>query len=224
MNTAARMESTGIRGQIRVSSSTADLLIEAGKKHWLTPRDELVTAKGKGEMQTFWVELSSAIRRQMSNGQPSTETSSELIEDVESPVLDVKMAKSMRYVEWNVEILSDLLLKMVVCRKVKSNTGRPRLPRSLSKASLDLYDEETSMVRNTLLDEMVDVIDMQRFDPRVARKLSLDSSGRPQLIVQQQQQQQQPQPQLDKFVPARISRGHVRQQAPTAHHQAKKIQ
>jgi hypothetical protein len=121
MNTAARMESTGKPGQIQVSSSTADLLIEAGKKHWVTSRDELVTAKGKGEMQTFWVELSSAIRRQImsvsnmseisyTNGQPSTEKTSELIDDVEPPVLDAKMAKSMRYVEWNVEILSDFVI------------------------------------------------------------------------------------------------------------------
>ena len=34
-----------------VSQSTADLLTAAGKKHWLTAREDLVEAKGKGKMQ-----------------------------------------------------------------------------------------------------------------------------------------------------------------------------
>jgi class 3 adenylate cyclase len=51
MNTASRMESTGIEGKIQVSEATADLISRAGKSHWLTPREELVSVKGKGEMQ-----------------------------------------------------------------------------------------------------------------------------------------------------------------------------
>jgi hypothetical protein len=42
------MESTGVPNQIHLSQTTADLLIEASKVHWLKPRDELVSAKGKG--------------------------------------------------------------------------------------------------------------------------------------------------------------------------------
>ena len=34
-----------------------DLLIEAGKKHWVKPREELVTVKGKGDLQTYWLLL-----------------------------------------------------------------------------------------------------------------------------------------------------------------------
>lgn len=40
MNTAARMESNGIRDKIQVSQDTADLLIAAGKANWLTQRSE----------------------------------------------------------------------------------------------------------------------------------------------------------------------------------------
>jgi class 3 adenylate cyclase len=53
VNTAARMESNGIRNRIQVSQTTADLLIAAGKEHWVTKSDELVTAKGAGKMQTY---------------------------------------------------------------------------------------------------------------------------------------------------------------------------
>jgi len=55
VNTAARMESTGQKNRIQVSQYTADLIRAGGKGHWLVKRDELVTAKGKGEMQTYWL-------------------------------------------------------------------------------------------------------------------------------------------------------------------------
>jgi class 3 adenylate cyclase len=59
VNIAARMESNGLREKIQVSEATANLLIEAGKQSWVTARDELVTAKGKGDMQTYWLEANS---------------------------------------------------------------------------------------------------------------------------------------------------------------------
>jgi hypothetical protein len=42
-----------------LSAETANLLVAAGKGHWLEKRKEKVVAKGKGEMETFW--LKSAI-------------------------------------------------------------------------------------------------------------------------------------------------------------------
>jgi hypothetical protein len=59
VNTASRMESNGQKGRIQVSQTTADLLIAAGKERWLTAREDLVDAKGKGKMQTFWVDAMS---------------------------------------------------------------------------------------------------------------------------------------------------------------------
>jgi hypothetical protein len=55
VNTAARMESTGQRDRIQVSQSTADLLIASGRSDWINKRDGLVAAKGKGELQTYWL-------------------------------------------------------------------------------------------------------------------------------------------------------------------------
>eukprot|EP00538_Stauroneis_constricta_P006255 CAMPEP_0119548160 /NCGR_PEP_ID=MMETSP1352-20130426/2143_1 /TAXON_ID=265584 /ORGANISM="Stauroneis constricta, Strain CCMP1120" /LENGTH=768 /DNA_ID=CAMNT_0007593349 /DNA_START=72 /DNA_END=2378 /DNA_ORIENTATION=+ len=55
VNTASRMESTGTPGRIQVSQATADYLILAGRGKWLTPREDKVFAKGKGEMQTYWI-------------------------------------------------------------------------------------------------------------------------------------------------------------------------
>lgn len=55
MNTASRMESNSVKNMIQVSSATADLLVAANKQQWLTPREDLVKAKGKGDMQTYWL-------------------------------------------------------------------------------------------------------------------------------------------------------------------------
>eukprot|EP00986_Skeletonema_menzelii_P002806 scaffold813_cov148-Skeletonema_menzelii.AAC.14 len=56
INTASRMESTSIGGKIQVSAETAELIrLDRGGK-WLVKRDGMVTAKGKGLLQTYWVE------------------------------------------------------------------------------------------------------------------------------------------------------------------------
>jgi class 3 adenylate cyclase len=57
VNTASRMESTSEKGQIQLSQTTADEVIARGKEHWLLPRQDKVVAKGKGEMQTYWLQL-----------------------------------------------------------------------------------------------------------------------------------------------------------------------
>jgi class 3 adenylate cyclase len=63
VNFASRMESTGTRNRIQVSQATADLLIDAGKQDWVQPREDLVNAKGLGQVQTFWV-----VPRRSNNG------------------------------------------------------------------------------------------------------------------------------------------------------------
>jgi class 3 adenylate cyclase len=55
VNTASRMESTGEKNRIQLSSATAEIIRRAGKGHWLLPREDLVEAKGKGMLQTYWL-------------------------------------------------------------------------------------------------------------------------------------------------------------------------
>ena len=49
------MESNGQGGRIHVSEETAEELRRKGKGDWLTARMDKIVAKGKGEMQTYWV-------------------------------------------------------------------------------------------------------------------------------------------------------------------------
>ncbi|CAB9519856.1 Receptor-type guanylate cyclase gcy [Seminavis robusta] len=62
VNTASRMESNGVKGRIHVSEACADLL----PTKWLTRREDKVVAKGKGEMQTYWVDASEGARSEFS--------------------------------------------------------------------------------------------------------------------------------------------------------------
>jgi len=56
VNTASRMESTGSPGRIQLSTASADKLKAAGHASWLVEREDAVEAKGKGLMQTFWLQ------------------------------------------------------------------------------------------------------------------------------------------------------------------------
>ena len=42
-----------MKGRIHCSQETADELIMAGKTSWIKTREDRITAKGKGEMQTY---------------------------------------------------------------------------------------------------------------------------------------------------------------------------
>jgi Adenylate and Guanylate cyclase catalytic domain len=52
------MESTGQKGRIQMTQETADALVLMGKSHLVRQREDKVTAKGKGEMTTYWMALS----------------------------------------------------------------------------------------------------------------------------------------------------------------------
>lgn len=56
VNQCSRMETTGMMGQIHVSSTTAYLLHQAGKGSCLVPREDKVVAKGIGLIDSYWYE------------------------------------------------------------------------------------------------------------------------------------------------------------------------
>jgi class 3 adenylate cyclase len=51
MNTTSRIESSSRPGRIHLSNETAELIIAAGKGHWIEKRENMVEAKGKGALQ-----------------------------------------------------------------------------------------------------------------------------------------------------------------------------
>lgn len=130
MNTASRMETTGIPGRIHVSEETADLLTAAGKHHWVSPRKDLVNVKGKGSnLQTFWVSLGAEKNASISNG--SSDLTNIGHDDMFEEGEDSLKEKIERLINWNVEVFMNLLQKTVASRAsrgVKTVAVKPMSP------------------------------------------------------------------------------------------------
>ena len=101
---------------MQVSQSTADLLVAAGKGHWLKPRPGGVTAKGKGKLNSFWLNPNAKPRR--ASGTSSSEASSTPDLSMLDPTLGPKqtaeaIVKQGRLVDWMVELLLEHVKKIV---------------------------------------------------------------------------------------------------------------
>jgi hypothetical protein len=167
------MESNGVQNRIQISQSTADELQKAGKEHWFHPRDELVNAKGKGEMQTYWLSLKQDNRTSIvsdnSNDKAAGGTESTIGVDSEKDVDEIDHEKAdanrQRMVGWAVDILSHLLKQIVAARN--SSPTKPkydddalgRLERSLGRGD------------GTVLDEATDFLPIPKFDPDLAERV-----------------------------------------------------
>jgi hypothetical protein len=118
------LPSTGIRGKIQISQSTADILTASGKGHWVKPREDKVEAKGKGMLTTFW--LNPVTRRGSST--TSSETGS-IGRAAPMALLATTMEKKDRLVDWMVELLIDHIKKIV---SLPLPAGYPRVSRTRS--------------------------------------------------------------------------------------------
>ena len=151
------MESTGRPGRIQCSQSTAEILSRSGKEHWLREREDLVTAKGKGIMRTFW--LTPNVDKAYSAGSKPEEEETILEMDLAGSLAN-QLLKREREVEWVSEILHDSIREIVAQRA----TRRGKISKTL--ASLHSYHHRS---RNRVpLDEVVDVIKMPEFDAKTA--------------------------------------------------------
>jgi hypothetical protein len=108
------LKSLGERNKIQVSQATADLLVAAGKGHWLKPRLGGVTAKGKGKLNSFWLNPS-AKRGSSIESTDSSDTGDQNLVDptLGSKELAEAAVKQGRLVDWMVELLLEHVKKIV---------------------------------------------------------------------------------------------------------------
>lgn len=104
------MESLGKPGMIQVSHATAALIEQGGKGHWLAQRGDAVKAKGKGELETYWVNP---------NARPNLTVKecsgkSHFQPEVPNPQVE---EQHIRLINWNVDLLTRLLKNILVHRK-----------------------------------------------------------------------------------------------------------
>ena len=175
VNTAARMESTGKREKIQCSQSTADVLTEAGKGHWVKPREEKVHAKGKGELQTYWLEVTATQRRtsnetSVASGDGSQQNESKIWGgEEEIPEVVTQRAKHQRLIDYNVDLLAQHLKRVEARRRVLAMTGRRC---SMGGHAPQIHLPSTVMGDDapTVLDEVAEVIRLPTFDPRSVKE------------------------------------------------------
>jgi Adenylate and Guanylate cyclase catalytic domain len=160
VNVASRMESTGLKGRIQVSQETSALLFQAGRS--LSPREEMIEAKGKGLLQTYWLDVPTPERRKTSiAGTTSTNDDTECSEvDQQGPRMPSQTALSSRLdeetsrlVEWNANNLVLLLCDLQARRgsiKLRSRPGALKYSKQ----------QKGTMV----LDEVCEIITLPKFD------------------------------------------------------------
>lgn len=143
VNCAARMESNGSPNLIQASQKTADLLTEAGKHHWLKRRDEFIEVKGKGTMQTYWVEPPQSRSSASSGDQTASDTGHSDADTLHvmgvSRAFDEAMAAKLeRLIDWNMDTFAGLVKNIVARRVAMGGDAEPReaLDHALLKENL----------------------------------------------------------------------------------------
>lgn len=176
MNTASRMESNGQVNRIQVSQTTADLLELAGKGDWVSPRDDLVAVKGKGEMQTFWVYPRGRLRLTEGAFATSVDESTQLHKtkqegtwcctDGEDPTFyasNKAWDNVEQLVDWNVSLLSSHLQKIVARRQATFGASPKLMRRGQAKQSFGRVLDSGLFKDSIPRDEVVDIVVMPKF-------------------------------------------------------------
>ena len=176
MNTASRMESTGVENRIQLSQATADLLILDGKEHWITKRLDKVRAKGKGELTTYF--LHSVKKKTSSTASASTSKIDEVL--MVRPGNHLKGLKTVekrnRVADWVVEMLGKLLKEMKAKRKLTGK--RPDSVATIRELEDESIGAATSEFADTsVIDEVAEYLRLPSFykgSSRETNHVSLD--------------------------------------------------
>jgi class 3 adenylate cyclase len=117
MNTASRMVSTSQPGKVQLSQETTDLLIAAGKFQWIELRESTVVAKGKGEMQTYWLTLTDSSNDSAADpGYHPADVGLDLSSEICGSGSNAS-GRMDRLIGWNTECLLKLLRQVVAKRE-----------------------------------------------------------------------------------------------------------
>ena len=157
VNTAARMESTGIRNKIQVSQSTYEQLVKDGKANWLKPRSEEVSAKGKGTMRTYWLDPRAKKGNSVGSSGSILSGDAPEVKDLTSSVSELRsfksspkaLAKQERLIDWMTDMLHEHIRKHVAFRKTK-------------EVVTQVHYHKPEPGKNSL-DEVAEVISLPRF-------------------------------------------------------------
>ncbi|KAL3919374.1 MAG: hypothetical protein SGILL_003786, partial [Bacillariaceae sp.] len=119
MNTASRMESTGVPNRIQISQDTAEALTSFGKEDWFEPREDQVAAKGKGFLSTYFLVLQSSDTASCGNSTSGLSSAGSLHSRGSFASSTGSNDRQMVSVDWTVEVLANILKSVVARRKAR---------------------------------------------------------------------------------------------------------
>jgi 3'5'-cyclic nucleotide phosphodiesterase/Adenylate and Guanylate cyclase catalytic domain len=174
MNTCARIESTGKRNKIHASAETASLLTAMGKGYWVQERTDIIAAKGKGYMQTYWLNFHTEATlpasthgiegRKVSNegSKPdSGVTQSVALHQVEDD--EVANARTKRLIDWNVDVLKRFL-QQIQARRLRLGNGKKTI------------DTHKGSFGGSIVDEVKEIITLPNFNSKLGVTTEKDLS------------------------------------------------
>jgi Adenylate and Guanylate cyclase catalytic domain len=155
--------STGVPGQIHISQQTAQLLHKAGRSGWCTARPEKIVAKGKGEIQTYWL----TIPEEPLDNNRITRVNNNNISRPDR----LNQEKVSRLVQWVTDGLGRILKQIHGQRQAAAASGRSQRSSSYRRdfgavsrhggGSVTAAATTTSL---TVLDEVQEIIHMPSFN------------------------------------------------------------
>jgi class 3 adenylate cyclase len=169
VNTASRMEASSALSRIHASEQTVSFLNKANKSSWVIPREEKIHLKGKGTLQTFWLDPQRDTIDSVTSGRTSALRSTFDVNQ-EEVVSGALVERKQRLIEWNVEVLYDLLLRVSASRdaelkvsgKVPLSFGSPK-PQGRKPSGM-------------VIDELTNVLNIAPFDAAVQKEIAEDVS------------------------------------------------
>lgn len=161
-------ESTSIPGRIQLSKDTATLIAAAGKDTWLQLREDAVSVKGKGTMETFWLRPGLDAGSDLGNSshhRPSASGSANQNPAKESKVDIVKEdQKRVRLINWQVDVFVKLLKQVVARRQAVEGTIGASLRQQVSTRTITGSPNELV----NPMKEIKEIIELPLFDSRAA--------------------------------------------------------
>eukprot|EP00934_Nitzschia_sp_Nitz4_P009441 Nitzschia sp. Nitz4//scaffold270_size25879//13071//16782//NITZ4_008299-RA/size25879-augustus-gene-0.20-mRNA-1//-1//CDS//3329545193//9431//frame0 len=175
VNTAARLESTGVPDRIQVSQESAGYIIDGGKGHWLKARDDMVEAKGKGLLKTYWLVNETRRFHKRRNGHGSESGESETEHSSRGAVDMAIPDKQQRLRDWIAEALLRYLQQIVALRMAKRQANGKRQSKKVNTLNTSTYRKKSFAASGFPIDEVQEIIHLPAFDVDLA-KLQEDPS------------------------------------------------